>query len=151
VIPTQLQTTRFGAIAIDPSLIFTFPTGLPGFPAEQRFTLLRIGLEDTPFIWMQSVTNPDLCFLLVDPTAAFTNYSVDLSPTDAAQLEWTKEQEAALQVLCIVSVPDGDLQKAIVNLKAPLWFNPASKLALQAILDNDAYSIRYPLFAQGGE
>lgn len=145
----QLQTTRFGQIAIDSELIFTFPSGIPGFPNDQRFALLSIGLDDTPFIWMQSIANPDLCFLLVDPQAAFNQYSVAISDAEAEQLQWI--QEAELQVLCIVSVPNGDLSQATVNLKAPLWFNSQSRLALQSIIDTDTYSTRHPLFAKGGE
>lgn len=145
----QLSTTRFGVIEIDASLIFTFAAGLPGFPDRQRFVLLSIGLEETPFIWMQSVSEPDLCFLLVDPSQAFTHYSPIISRDEAEQLQW--EPDTALQVLCLVTVPQGDLRQATVNLKAPLWFNPASKLALQSIIDTEAYSIRHPLFAEGGE
>ncbi|HBK85199.1 MAG TPA: flagellar assembly protein FliW [Firmicutes bacterium] len=145
----QLQTKRFGQITIDPELIFTFPDGLPGFPVEHRFALLRIGLDDTPFIWMQSIGNPDLCFLLVDPQAAFNHYAVAISDTEAEQIQCAQGVE--VQVLCIVSVPNGDLHQATVNLKAPLWFNTESRLALQSIIDNDAYSIRHPLFAKGGE
>lgn len=145
----QLQTTRFGQIAIDPELIFTFPSGIPGFPNEQRFALLSIGLDDTPFIWMQSIANPDLCFLLVNPDAAFNQYAVTVGDVEAEQLQL--DQGAEIQVLCIVSVPNGDLRQATVNLKAPLFFNSRSKLALQSITDNDTYSTRHPLFAKGGE
>ncbi len=145
----QLQTTRFGEITIDPELIFTFPAGIPGFPDEHRFALLRIGLDDTPFIWMQSITTPELCFLLVNPQEAFNQYEVNLSAAEAEQLQLVPGGEA--HVLCIVSVPNGDLRQATVNLKAPLWFNRANKLALQSIIDSDAYSIRHPLFTKGGE
>lgn len=145
----QLQTTRFDQIVIDPDLIFTFPSGLPGFANEQRFVLLNIGLDETPFIWMQSVDNPDLCFLLVDPKAAFNNYTIAIGEPEAEQLECAPTAE--LQMLCTVSVPNGDLQQATVNLKAPLLFNSQSKLALQTIIDQDTYSTRHPLFTEGGE
>ncbi|NLW16331.1 MAG: flagellar assembly protein FliW [Firmicutes bacterium] len=145
----QLQTTRFGQIAIDPELIFSFPAGIPGFPEERQFVLLSIGLEDTPFIWMQSIANADLCFLLVNPYAAFNQYAVSLTDGEAEQLQLAPGDEA--HVLCMVSVPNGDLRQATVNLKAPLWFNRQKKLALQTIIDNEAYSIRHPLFAKGGE
>ncbi len=145
----QLQTTRFGEITIDPELIFAFPGGLPGFPAEHRFALLSINLADTPFIWMQSVDNPALCFLLVDPQRTFDHYSPELTAADAQLLQCGPGAE--MQVLCIVSVPDGDLRHATVNLKAPLWFHSQHRLALQAIADNESYSIRHPLFVKGGE
>ena len=145
----QLQTTRFGQIAIDPELIFTFPDGIPGFPEEHRFALLRIGLDDTPFIWMQSIANPDLCFLLVNPFEAFNQYAITPGEAEVEQLQLNAEAEVS--VLCIVTVPNGELHQATVNLKAPLWFNRQNRLALQSIIDNDAYSIRHPLFAKGGE
>ena len=145
----ELQTARFGPIAIDPELIFTFPDGIPGFADEHRFVLLSIGLDDTPFIWMQSVDNPDLCFLLTDPLVAFDHYAPAITEAEAELLQCGPEAE--LQVLCVVSVPNGDLRQATVNLKAPLWFNSHSKLALQSINERDLYNIRHPLFAKGGE
>lgn len=145
----ELQTARFGPIAINPELIFTFPDGIPGFADEHRFVLLSIGLDDTPFIWMQSVDNPDLCFLLTDPLMVFNHYAPALAEVEAETLQCVPGAE--MQVLCVVSVPNGDLRQATVNLKAPLWFNSHSKLALQSISDNDAYTIHHPLFAKGGE
>lgn len=144
----QLTTTRFGQISIDPLLIFTFPEGLPGFKDENRFALLSIGLADTPFIWMQSIANHDLCFLLVDPQAAFANYTVAVSESETELLQGVSDTD--MQVLCLVTVVDGDLQQATVNLRAPLLFNSQSKLALQSISDNDAYSTRQPLFGKEG-
>lgn len=143
-----IETERFGSIKIDPELIFTFKDGIPGFPKEQQFVLLSIGLEETPFIWMQSLASPHLCFLLVDPLAVFNYYEVAPSQSDASLLQCRPGAE--LQVLCMVSVPEGDLKQATVNLRAPLWFNSQSQLALQSISENDSYGIRYPLFAKGG-
>ena len=129
------------------SAIYTFPEGLPGFPDEKVFAVLENGLDNTPFSWLQSTQDGRLSFLTIDPTAIFADYTVALSDDDTTtlQAEWPQQ----LLLLCIVTVPEGGLKQATVNLKAPVVLNPATKLAAQIVTDNPAYQIRQPLFGEG--
>ena len=70
--------TRFGEIEIDKNLTIHFPIGLPGFPEQKDFTILehKIG---SPFCWLQSLSNPDLAFVMTDPQIAVPDYLSDLS------------------------------------------------------------------------
>ncbi len=142
-----ISTARFGTIDIPDEAIYTFPAGIPGFPDEKRFAVLKNGLDNTQFSWLQSIQDGNLSFLTIDPNTAFVYYTVSLSDDDAValQAEWPQQ----LQLLCIVTVPEGGLKQATANLKAPIVLNLATMLAAQVVLDNANYSIRQPLFGEG--
>lgn len=145
----QLHTARFGTIDLPADAIYTFPGGIPGFPDENAFALLKNSLDDTPFRWLQSCQDSELSFLAVDPRAVVSGYTVVLNDDEVALLQAEFPQQ--LQLLCLVTVPEGGLQQATVNLKAPVVLNPSAQLAAQIIIEQPAYLLRQPLFAEEGK
>ena len=143
-----INTSRFGQVEADDSSLVVFPDGIPGFPGEQRFIVLQEGLEGTPFWWLQNAEVGELCFLVVEPDRIFRDYDFHVSDEQLQSLEIA--EEAMLQTLAIVTVPDGDLKRATANLKAPILINTQICLGAQIILDRDQYPIRQPLFADSG-
>ena len=59
--PTVLSR-NFGTIEYAVADQFTFPDGLPGFPAEIAFLPIEIP-EQLPLLYIQSLRTPDLCFI----------------------------------------------------------------------------------------
>ena len=53
----------------------TFPNGLLGFPNHTRYALIQTG-EENYFFWLQSVDEPNLAFVVTDPTIFFKDYEV---------------------------------------------------------------------------
>lgn len=143
-----INTVRFGQVEVDKNNVIAFPEGIPGFPEEREFILLQLGLEETPFWWLQSVAAPDLCFLTVEPARVFPEYDFRVPNEQLQQLQLGSEP--ALEALAIVNVPDGELRRATVNLRAPVLINPATRLGVQMILDREQYAIRQPLFPETG-
>lgn len=141
-----IKTSRFGEIEVAESQVILFPEGIPGFPEEQRFLVLQVGLEETPFWWLQSVESGELCFLTVQPSQVFPDYDFRV-PEESLQLLELGDTPA-LEVLAIVNVPDGELRTATVNLRAPVLINPLIRLGAQIILDREQYAIKQPLFSQ---
>ena len=74
----QIQTALFGELTISESDIINFPEGLPGFKAEKKFILIPLE-EDSPFFYLQSIKEAELCLLLADPFTFFTDYQIKLS------------------------------------------------------------------------
>ena len=62
----NLSTSRFGTINIQEEQIIHMPSGMIGFPDAQRFTLLE-HKKGSPFMWLQSLDDGALAFVLVDP------------------------------------------------------------------------------------
>ena len=147
-----LHSTRLGDIEVAEEQIFRFPHGLPGFAHEKAFALLPYE-PDSPFFLLQSTTNPDLTFELVDPFTYFKDYSFEL-PDEMAQELGLSDENPPL-IFCIVTVR-GELAQMTANLKAPLVINTQTRTALQLVLDGTSYTMRERLFPptqteKGGE
>ena len=122
------RTTRFGELKVDEEKIIHFPHGLLGFGAVKRYILLDY--EETPVRWLQAVDDPDVAFIVMDPTVLAQDCSIAID--DAMRKALQLEEEDDLAILTIVRVEAG---KVIANFKGPLLFNSRLKIGLQAVLD----------------
>jgi flagellar assembly factor FliW len=136
-----IETTRFGAIEIDPQRIISFPKGLVGFPAAQRFVLLN-HKQSKYFQWLQSVDEPTLAFPVIDPNMFFPTYEAIISDEDAKRLGITAAEQAMTRAIVTIRAA---IKQVTVNLLAPLVIGLESQLAAQIIMNDDSLSVRQPL------
>lgn len=144
----KIATTRFGDIAIDPDRIVTFPRGFVGFPAWRRFVLLP-HRDASPFWILQSVDEPDLAFVVIDPRDALPDYVARVPAAHLADVGIESDEDVERAVVLALVTLRGDPPTATANLKAPLVINPSRRLGVQVILDGSAYAIRHPILPQG--
>lgn len=143
----EIETARFGVIDIDPGRIITFPRGFVGFPQWQRFVLLP-HRADSPFWILQSVDDPALAFVVMDPREAVPDYVARVPAAQLADVGIETDDEAERAVVLALVTLRGDPAGATANLKAPLVINPARRLGIQVILDGSPYAIRHPIGAR---
>lgn len=114
--------------------------GLGGFETEKDFSLIA-NAKESPLIWLQSRSFPDLAFVTVDPFLVYPDYLPDFEEEDLQALEI--ENEGDTLVLCIAHVK-GDMT---INLVAPLLINLQNDKGKQVILKNNTdYSLNHPIF-----
>ncbi|AYO29924.1 flagellar assembly protein FliW [Biomaibacter acetigenes] len=136
-----INSKRFGQLDIDETKIITFINGLLGFEHLKKYIILDHPGSD--FLkWLQSIDDLDISLPVVDPTAFFPDYSPRISRDDLDTIGIKNIEDAI--VLCIITVPS-DIQKATINLKAPVILNPACRLADQMIAENSEYKVKHPL------
>lgn len=140
-----IQSTRFGEISILEEAVLQFPNGLPGFPDEKTFGFLQYQ-TDSPFAFLQSVTEPDLTFLIVEPFSFFKDYDVVIDDEIATGLGLSEENLP--QVFTVVRVPE-QTEEMTANLLAPIIINWRDRKAVQLILEKKSYTIRHRLFPDG--
>ncbi|HBG20955.1 MAG TPA: flagellar assembly protein FliW [Desulfobulbaceae bacterium] len=132
--------TRFGEVEYDPSNLLHFPAGLIGLPNLRHFIVMP-NKKSGPLFWIQSVDDPDMAFVLTDPTNFFLDYLVSPDTTERQVLHIEENDEYF--VLCVVTVPPD--QNITLNLAAPILFAPKSNRAIQVILEGTQHSYRTPL------
>ena len=132
--------TRFGEVEYDPNNLLIFPAGLIGFPTLQSFIVMP-NRKEGPLFWIQSVDDPDIAFVLTDPTNFFPSYEVIPDNAERSSLQVNQEDEC--YILVVVTVPPD--QKITLNLAAPIMFTPKTNRAIQVILENTEYQSRTPL------
>ncbi len=144
-----LQSKRFGEISVDDDRIICFQDGLLGFTELKRFILADDTVDPTtPFKWLISVENPDICFLVTDPGIFFKDYVIDLPEDDRAKINAKTEDDVS--VITILTVPD-EAKKITANLRGPLVINWRTLVGRQVILKNSAYTTKHFIFIQAVE
>lgn len=136
----QIIDTRFGEVQYDPQNTIHFPEGLIGFESLRDFIVMP-NKKNGPLFWIQSVDDPQIAFVLTDPTHFFLDYKVVPNESERAKLEMKKGDKCF--ALSVVSVPPD--RQITLNLLAPILFAPGSNRALQVIVENSSYQTRTPL------
>ena len=139
----QVQSSRFGSFEIEDSRTLNFSQSLLGFPDSSTYVVVEV--EDTPYIWLQCVEEPDVAFLATSPFLFFPSYDLELGAEEQATLE--VDDVSQVEVLTLLTVHRaGELPENITaNLLGPIVINTESRQALQLVLDNPDYSTRVPL------
>lgn len=140
-----IKTRDFGEEEISEEVIIDFPNGVYAFEDDHRFVLLSPCGEDKYPMWLQSVDNPELCFIVFDPREFVPDYSVELDKETKALLE---TDSAQLDLLCMAVVPDEYINTTI-NLKSPIVINSAAKKGVQVIAAEN-YPLKFPAFKKEG-
>ncbi|MEM7454041.1 MAG: flagellar assembly protein FliW [Planctomycetota bacterium] len=127
----KIQTTRFGAIQIEPDDILFFRSGLLGFEDCRHWVLLA-DADNEAVAWLQSMQHSDIALPVVSPRRFVQGYQVRLDPADVEVLQLTAAEQA--YVLGVVSRDDHTLT---LNLRAPLVINLDRRIGCQVItVDN---------------
>lgn len=138
------STTRFGDLEVRDEDVILVAEGLLGFAACKRYVLLEDPQQE-PFLWFQSLDDPALAFVLVDPVLFFSSYRVAIPREEISDLELADPSEARILVVLVVSE---DPAKITANLKGPLVLNPRNRRAKQVVLTDEQYGTRHPLLVQ---
>lgn len=123
-----------------------FPEGLPAFESHHEYVLMSQE-EEAPFLWLQSVSNPNLAFVVIDPFLICSHYRPDISDDDVKLLEIDKPEDALL--LSVVNVRNSPGEGVTANLVSPIVINHRKRLGKQSILKNHLdYSVRFRIEQQ---
>jgi flagellar assembly factor FliW len=137
-----IESTRFGKIEIDESIVLEFESGMIGFPEHRRYAILK-QRDDSVFMWLHSIDDGGLAFPIVLPWVFHWDYEVKLSDDDMAAIG--VERADQISIYCVVSV-GADVRKATINLFSPIVVNNEDRRARQVINTAEGYATRDALF-----
>ncbi len=137
-----IQTSRFGQVEVDESLVLHFEQPILGFDDQKDFVILDHA-EDSPFKWLQSVTIPELAFVITNPKLFGIDYEFAI-PDDVSQKLSVQSAEDVL-VVTIVNIPNDDPRAMTTNLLGPIIINENTKHALQVVLNDSKFSTKMRL------
>jgi flagellar assembly factor FliW len=135
-----MQSTRFGEMDISPESVLEFPTGLIGLGGSRYALLARS--EDSAFIWLHSLEDPDLAIPVTNPWRFFSSYEVELSDEEADRIGITDADQTSVYVT-VRAAPT--LEDFSANLRAPILV--AHGKGHQVINQAPESPVRAPLFA----
>lgn len=132
--------SRFGEIEYDPKKTIHFPDGLIGFE-ELRDYVVVPPQKEGPLFWIQSVDDPQVAFVLTDPTNFFLEYRVVPDESECRKLGIDKQEDCL--ALSVVTVHQD--KTITLNLQAPILYAPEKHFGMQVILEKTKYESRTPL------
>ena len=135
-----LHSNLLGPLEIRAETVITFPAGLPGFVALRNFALVETQRED--LVWLQSVDDADVTFLLADPFAAVTGFEVEIPTADLATLGSAGSEESLL-VLAVAQLEGG--RPTTANLQSPIVIDRERRVGRQVVLPDSRYGMHHPI------
>lgn len=144
----KITTTRFGEIEEDGSKIVHFAAGLPAFEDEHEFIIIPYD-EESPYVFLQSVTTPDLAFLMAIPFIFFPDYEFRLEDDVLESLALERQEDLLLYTL--LTIPGSDIREMTANLLAPIVINSRTNEGRQIVLDKSSYRTKHKLFSKKAE
>ncbi|MBR3788711.1 MAG: flagellar assembly protein FliW [Clostridia bacterium] len=132
------KTRDFGEREIPDSKVIIFKQPIFGFDDYKRYTLIFDEEIGEQIVWLQSLEEPGLCFLLFNPSQFEDFYKPEI----------TEENEKLLgsgEYACwtVLSLKE-DFEASTVNLKSPVVINSTTGVAAQILLEQD-YPVRHPI------
>lgn len=122
---------------------FTLPAGLIGIP-EARHLELILNPDELPFMWLRSVENRSLNFIVIEPYGLVPGYALELSDDDSERLGIQRPDDAF--VLNVVNFRPDEPEGTTVNLIGPIVVNRRTLVGRQVVIANYLeYSARHPL------
>jgi flagellar assembly factor FliW len=139
-----LDSSRFGTLEVPAEAIVEFPTGLIGLGGRHYAILARS--EDSTFVWLHSLEDPELALPLTNPWRFFSSYEVELSDDEAERIGVNDADETAVYVTVRAAE---SLEDFSANLRAPILI--ANGHGHQVINQAPDAPVRAPLFADAAE
>jgi flagellar assembly factor FliW len=133
--------TPFGEVEYDPEKVIRFPEGWIGLEKLRDFVVIPNERGDAPLFCLQSVEQPHILFLLIDPTRYFADYRV---VPDAAVLEKLGISQGDKYFILTTITFHRD-QSVTLNLLAPVVYAPETGRAVQIVLEGSSYKAATPL------
>ncbi len=130
----KITTDYIGEIEYLEEEIIKFPDGIFGFEDQKNFVVVGEILKEFPFVWLQSVDDPNVVFVLTEPFLFVENYDFSLSDEAVSKLEASKAEDLQIYTICVV--PD-NANDTTINLKSPIAINVEKRIGVQVILDED--------------
>ncbi|MBQ8568205.1 MAG: flagellar assembly protein FliW [Oscillospiraceae bacterium] len=145
----KVKTRDFDEIEIPENEIITFTKGIFAFDEYFKYVLLAPLGENKFPMWLQSIDNENLCFIIFNPLECCPDYKVTLSKDEKTLLALEPGEEQYVEYLVIAVIPE-KYSDTTVNLKSPIAVNTLNNRALQVIAPEN-YPIKYPLFVKKEE
>lgn len=133
----EIITKAKGKMEVSDDKIFEIPDGLYGFEDYKKYALLDSDYD--PFLWLQSIDNPNLAFLIVDPFLICNDYETDIDDDTLKKINITKPEDVI--IMTIVTIPASG-SPITANFQGPLVINKACRKCIQVILNDNRWSTK---------
>jgi flagellar assembly factor FliW len=130
-----------GPVDYNDDAVIRIPSGLPPFVNQTRYLLLS-SEQKSPLVFLQSLDEPELCFIALPVLSIDSGYELRIEPEDLAAIH---HRGASSDLLCVAIVTFSGDGPVTANLMAPVVIDTQTRLGVQAIRADGRYSHAEPL------
>lgn len=138
----RISSSRFGILEIAEDKIIKMQKPILGFEGLDSYCLIEQE-EFLPFMWLQSLNDPAIAFIVVNPVLFFSDYRIRIHSNEVADMG--VESPENVETYVIVTIPQ-DPRNMSVNLQGPILINTENNLAKQLVMVNSEYQVNHSLF-----
>ena len=139
----EVQGTRFGTLNVNAEEVITLDGGLMGFPESDRYIMFPYS-DDSSFFWLQSINEPEIAFIVINPFDFFNDLVFEISDDDAASISLERNED--VEIFTLVTIPDGAPEDMRTNLAGPVIVNVNNRQGRQILVKE--FSARQALIPQ---
>lgn len=142
----KAETKYFGTIDIDDDKIIHFPMGIIGLEDFKNFALIYDSEQEerSKISWLQSMEEPLMVMPVINPDE-ITDEGYHPIIEDELMKQIGDPADADLLIFVTMSIPS-DLTQMTANLKAPIIINTTNGKAMQVIVENEDYMVKYNVY-----
>ncbi|MBQ8729593.1 MAG: flagellar assembly protein FliW [Lachnospiraceae bacterium] len=139
-----INSKIFGEVEIADDKVVEFENGIIGFEAYKKYALIYDSEnDDSTIMWLQSADESSLAFPVINPFFIKQDYNPLINDELLESIGKFNDDEAV--VLLIATVPQ-NIKNMTVNLEAPIIINANNRKAVQVIVENEDYAVRYAIY-----
>lgn len=127
---------------VQPENVFTFPEGILGFEQIKEYIFILNG-KVKPFLFMQAMDKPDLCFVSVETFLVCPEFHITLPDSCVSALELESPSDAL--ILSLVTVRQR-VEEITANLMSPVVINMKRKKGRQVVVERSEFPVRYKVW-----
>lgn len=141
----EYTTKLFGKIDVNEDKIIEFPQGILGFEDLKKFALMFDSEKSSPtgLNFMVSLDEPAFMMPVVTAVAVKPDYSPKIS-SEVEQAIGPLTEDNVL-VMVTMTIPS-NITDMTVNLNAPIIINTDTNKAVQSMVTNEGYDVKYPIY-----
>ena len=136
------ETRLFGTVDIAEDTILELPMGMIGFENLKKFAIIYDSDREvrSKISWLQSMEEPALALPIIHPSELIDDYGPIVE--DEPMKNIGDPADADILMFVTLSIPS-DLTKMTANLKAPIIINTEGRKAIQVIVENEDYKVKF--------
>jgi len=138
-----INSAKFGELQVKKENVFDFILPIIGFNDLVKYTIVDYK-PDSPFKWLQSMEDMELAFPVTLCSFFGIDYKFDIPDEEAEKLGIETADDVF--VCNIANIPSSNPHDATINMLAPVVVNLKNKKAMQIVLKNTDFQVRYKLF-----
>ena len=127
----EVKGTRFGTLKVSEEEIISVDGGLMGFPESTQYIMFPYS-DDSSFFWLQSVDEPEIAFIVINPFDFFNDLVFEVGDDDAASISLERGED--VEIFTLVTIPDGSPAEMRTNLAGPVVVNVTNRQGRQILV-----------------